>query len=59
MTLAGVWLAVTPGRHTVQVELADTADATQFTQHWTETVAFQENNLRVVLFDTKAGFSLH
>ena len=59
MTLAVVRLPVTPGRHTVQVELADTADATQFTQHWTETVAFQENKLRVVLFDTKAGFSLH
>jgi hypothetical protein len=43
----------------VQVGLADTADATQFTQHWTETVTFQENHLRVVLFETTAGFSLH
>lgn len=58
-SMAVVRLPVAPGQHTVQVELADTADAAQFTQPWTETIAFQENHLRVVLFDTKAGFSLH
>ena len=58
-SMAVVRLPVTPGPHTVQVELADTADPSQWTQRWTEIVAFQESQLRVVLFDTKAGFSLH
>lgn len=58
-SMAVVRLPVAPGQHKVQVELADTADAAQFTQRWSETVAFPENHLRVVLFDTKAGFSLH
>ena len=58
-SMAVVRLPVTPGQHTVQVELADTADAEVWTRRWTETVAFQENHLRVVLFETKAGFSLH
>jgi len=58
-SMAVVRLPMTPGQHTVQVELADTADAEAWTQRWTETVTFPENHLRVVLFDTKAGFSLH
>ncbi len=58
-SMAVVRLPVAPGHHAVQVELADTADSGQWTQRWAETVEFQENHLRVVLFDTKAGFSVH
>jgi hypothetical protein len=52
-------LPILPGRHEVRVELADTADPEKWTRQWSETVEFQESRNRVVLFDTKAGFSLH
>ena len=50
---------MTPGPHQVRVELADTADSEQWTKQWSETVDFQPSRARVVLFDTKSGFSLH
>lgn len=58
-SIAVVRLPQSPGSHQVRVELADTADADQWTRQWSETVEFQENRNRVVLFDTKAGFTLH
>ncbi|MBI3417575.1 MAG: hydrogenase iron-sulfur subunit [Verrucomicrobia bacterium] len=58
-SMAVVRLPVTRGPHTVTVELADTADTNQLTLRWSEQVEFKENHQRVVLFDTKAGFSLH
>ena len=56
-SLAVVRLPITAGRHAVQVELADTADANQWSQHWSETLEFEENHRRVVLFETTAGFT--
>jgi len=58
-SMAVVRLPQSPGSHQVRVELADTADPDQWTKQWSETVEFQENRNRVVLFDTKAGFTLH
>jgi ferredoxin/coenzyme F420-reducing hydrogenase delta subunit len=58
-SIAVVRLPQSPGSHQVRVELADTADADQWTRQWSETVEFQENRNRVVLFDTEGGFSLH
>ena len=58
-SMAVARLHVSPGPHHVRVELADTADPGQWTKQWNETVEFQESRNRVVLFDTKAGFSLH
>ncbi len=39
--------------------MADTADAEAWTKQWADTVTFETNRARVVLFETKAGFSLH
>lgn len=58
-SIAVVRLPQSPGSHQVRVELADTADTDLWTKQWNETVEFQENRNRVVLFDTKSGFSLH
>ncbi len=58
-SMAVVRLPITPGQHQIQVDLADSADSNQWTQHWVGSGEFQEHRLRVVLFDTKAGFSLH
>jgi ferredoxin/coenzyme F420-reducing hydrogenase delta subunit len=52
-------LPLAAGLHAVRVEIADTADSNTWTHRWAETVEFQTNRTRVVLFDTKAGFSLH
>lgn len=58
-SMAVARLPMSSGPHEVRVELADTADPDQWTKQWSETVDFQESRNRVVLFDTKAGFSLH
>jgi hypothetical protein len=58
-SLAVARLPLRPGPHQVRVVLADTSDPDQWTRQWGETVAFQEGRARVILFDTKAGFSLH
>lgn len=52
-------LPVTLGARTVRVEIADTADPEVWTKQWSGTVMFETNRARVLLFDTKAGFSLH
>ena len=52
-------LPLAVGLHAVRVEIADTADSNTWTHRWIETVEFQTNRTHVVLFDTKAGFSLH
>ena len=52
-------LPVIAGRHLVTVALADTVDPNQWTKSWSGEVDFQENRNRVVLFDSKAGFTLH
>ena len=54
-----VRLPVTPGMRTVRVEIADTADPEVWTRQWSDTVMFETNRARVLLFDTKAGFTLH
>jgi hypothetical protein len=52
-------LPVSEGQHSVRVGIADTAEREKWTQQWAETVTFESNRSRVILFDTKAGFSLH
>jgi ferredoxin/coenzyme F420-reducing hydrogenase delta subunit len=52
-------LPVTLGAHAVRVQIADTADNEAWTREWSETVQFEKDRSRVVLFDTKGGFSLH
>lgn len=54
-----VRLPVAPGAHAVRVDLADTAAPEAWTRHWEETVAFETNRLRVLQFETRAGFVLH
>lgn len=58
-SIALVRLPVTVGPHQVRVELADTAEREKWTKQWSETVKFESHRSRVVLFDTKEGFSLH
>jgi hypothetical protein len=58
-SIAVARLPMTPGPHRVRVELADSADPGAWTKQWSETVQFEASHARVVLFDTKAGFSLH
>ncbi len=52
-------LPMTLGPHALRIEMADTTDREAWTKRWNETVSFESNRTRVVLFDTKAGFSLH
>jgi ferredoxin/coenzyme F420-reducing hydrogenase delta subunit len=52
-------LSMKPGRHEVAVDLADSANADDWTQHWRDTVEFSDGRIRVVLFDGKNGFSLY
>ena len=54
-----VRLPVSPGAHAVRVEIADTVDPDAWTRRWSEAVTFETNWNRVLLFDTKTGFSLH
>jgi hypothetical protein len=58
-SIAVARLPMAPGPHQVRVELADTADPDKWTRQWNEAVEFHTSRTRVVLFDTKAGFSLH
>ena len=58
-SMALAHLPMKPGSHQVLVELADTADPDKWTLRWSDTVGFRESQARVVLFDTKTGFSLH
>jgi ferredoxin/coenzyme F420-reducing hydrogenase delta subunit len=47
------------GEHQVTVELADSGNQNEWTRRWSEKVDFKNSQARVVLFDTKNGFSLH
>jgi Pyruvate/2-oxoacid:ferredoxin oxidoreductase delta subunit/coenzyme F420-reducing hydrogenase delta subunit len=58
-SMAVVRFPTTPGRHQVKVELNDTGEPDRWSHRWSDTVAFEPHRLRVVLFDAKAGFSLH
>jgi ferredoxin/coenzyme F420-reducing hydrogenase delta subunit len=58
-SIAVVRLPVTPGAHQVQVELNDSGKPDDWNQRWSQTVTFQDNHRRVILFDTAAGFSLY
>jgi len=51
-------LPVSAGVHEVRVEISDNAQTDTWTR-WTNSIAFDEKRTRVVLFDTKAGFSVH
>ncbi len=57
-SMAVVSVPVPPGRHAVRVELAESADATAWTKNWDGEIDFQNHRRHVVLFDTKAGFSV-
>jgi ferredoxin/coenzyme F420-reducing hydrogenase delta subunit len=50
---------LTSGEHEITVELADGANQDEWTRRWSEKVDFKKSQARVVLFDTKNGFSLH
>jgi hypothetical protein len=39
--------------------MADTADPEIWTQRWAQEVRFEENRIRVLLFDIRSGFTLH
>ena len=54
-----VRLPVAPGARSVKIDVADTADAEVWTKQWSDTVTFETNRAHVVLFETKAGFTLH
>ena len=54
-----VQTGVSPGRHRIRVRLADTANVELWTQSWDEVVEFSPNQNRVLLFDSKKGFTLH
>ena len=58
-SIAVARLPVAGGTHQVRIDLADTANPDQWTQQWSDQVTFEEDRVRVVLFETKAGFSLH
>ncbi len=58
-SIAVTRLPIAAGQHSVHVELADTIDANAWTKQWSEKVSFESNRTRVILFDTKAGFTLH
>jgi ferredoxin/coenzyme F420-reducing hydrogenase delta subunit len=58
-SIAVVRVPVTAGKHLVEVALADTDDSDQWTRTWSGEVEFEENRNRVVLFDSKAGFTVH
>ncbi|MBA4150380.1 MAG: cytochrome b N-terminal domain-containing protein [Verrucomicrobia bacterium] len=58
-SVATVRLPVRPGAHAVKVQIADTADATLWTHEWEQEVVFEEKWDRVLLFNTRSGFSLH
>ncbi|MGZ8938416.1 MAG: hypothetical protein ACXW32_04310, partial [Limisphaerales bacterium] len=58
-SIAVARLRVSEGLHQVQVEIADTAEENDWTRRWSGKMHFEANRARVVLFDTKAGFSLH
>ena len=58
-SIAVARLPISAGPHQVRVEMADTADREAWTKQWSETVSFENHRIRVVLFDTKSGFSLH
>jgi ferredoxin/coenzyme F420-reducing hydrogenase delta subunit len=58
-SMAVARLPIPAGPHHVRVELGDSADPGAWTKQWNATVEFQESRSRVVLFDTKNGFTLH
>jgi ferredoxin/coenzyme F420-reducing hydrogenase delta subunit len=58
-SIAVARLRVSEGVHQVQVEIADTAEENDWSRRWSGEMHFETNRARVVLFDTKAGFSLH
>jgi ferredoxin/coenzyme F420-reducing hydrogenase delta subunit len=52
-------LALSAGAHSVQVEIADTPDPDKWTYQWRQQVEFQPHRTRVLLFESKAGFTLN
>lgn len=58
-SIAVTRLPATAGPHHVRVEIADSVDHDEWKYRWAETVNFKTNLVRVILFDTNAGFSLH
>jgi coenzyme F420-reducing hydrogenase delta subunit len=58
-SVGAVRLPVSAGTHWVTIQMADTADSEIWTQRWAQEVRFEENRIRVLLFDIRSGFTLH
>lgn len=56
-SVAIVRFEVSPGVHTVRVELADGAEPGAWNLQWEAPVRFEASTRRVVLYDTKTGFT--
>jgi ferredoxin/coenzyme F420-reducing hydrogenase delta subunit len=52
-------LPVDSGTHSIAVDLGDTADATEWDHHWKGDLEFRQDRVRVILFDTQHGYSVH
>jgi ferredoxin/coenzyme F420-reducing hydrogenase delta subunit len=58
-SVATIRLPMNSGTHPLRVQIADTADEEIWSYQWEEEVHFEENRVRVLLFDKRAGFTLH
>jgi hypothetical protein len=58
-SVAIVRLPVRPGIQDVKVDIADTADIGNASHQWHQAVEFEESRAHVLLFDARAGFSIH
>jgi hypothetical protein len=58
-SIALVRLPVSAGIHEIKIDLADSPDPELWTLHWQERIEFEPNQVRVLLFNTRSGFSLH
>lgn len=56
-SIAIAHLAVSPGTHSVQVRIADGPDTNLWSREWSQLVEFEPRRRRVVLFDTRNGFT--
>jgi ferredoxin/coenzyme F420-reducing hydrogenase delta subunit len=52
-------LPISEGVHIVEVQIADTSDPDKWTYQWREQVEFKAQQTRVLLFETKSGFTLN
>ena len=57
--VAVVYLSTSPGALQVDVSSVDSAAFGEWTRRWNGPEEFQPGRIRMVLFDTKPGLSLH